>query len=158
MPPYRREPQVVWRPNVVVAAVVERDGRYLLVDEETEAGRRFNQPAGHLESGESLLDAVRRETLEETAWTFEPAGLLGVYRLWYPDATTTFLRFAFTGTVRDHQPTRALDQGIIATAWLTPAEVRDRIAEMRSPLVLRCIEDHLSGRCYPLELLADWVA
>lgn len=156
MPASRLERQVVWRPNVVVAAVVERDGRYLLVEEETEAGRRFNQPAGHLESGESLLDAVRRETLEESAWTFDPAALLGVYRLWYPEAATTYLRFAFTGTVRDHQPNRALDEGIIATVWLTPAEIRDRAAEMRSPLVLRCIEDHLSGHRYPLALLADW--
>ena len=145
----------VWKPNVTVAAVVERDGRFLLVEEETARGRLFNQPAGHLEPGESLLDAVAREALEETAYTFKPTALLGVYQ--YPSQAdgVTYLRFAFAGEITGHDPARRLDEGIVRAAWLAPDEIRRDAARHRSPLVVRCVEDYLAGRRYPLEVLYD---
>lgn len=151
------EPRVsrIWKPSVTVAAVVERDGRFLLVQEHTEDGLRINQPAGHLEAGESLQQAVARETLEETAYPFRPTALLGVY-LWrrpgQSDATT-YLRFAFTGELDEAIPGRTLDHGIVGTLWLSREELAQRSPEWRNPLVARCIDDYLSGRRYPLELL-----
>lgn len=147
---------MIWRPNVVVAAIVEQDGRYLLVEEETDEGIRFNQPAGHLEYGESLIDAARRETLEETAYRFEPRTLVGIYRLWQPASRTTYLRFAFAGEVSHHDASRSLDDGILRADWFTVDEIRHMGNRLRSPLVLRCIDDHMAGRAWPLELLHDW--
>lgn len=143
----------VWKPNVTVAAVVERDGRFLLVEEETSRGRLFNQPAGHLDPGESLIDAVARETLEETAYTFEPAALLGIYQYHSAEDGVTYLRFAFTGTLTGHDSSRILDTGVIRAAWLAPGEIRREQARHRSPLVMRCIDDYLAGRRYPLAAL-----
>ena len=147
-----------FRPAVTVAAVVERDGRYLLVEEHTPEGLRLNNPAGHLEPGESLLQGVVRETLEETARQFEAQALVGVYlsrlRREHPDEDVTYLRFAFCGTVGDPEPGRALDRGIVRTLWLTPQEVRASSPRHRSPLVRRCIADHLAGRRHPLDLLS----
>ena len=114
----------IWKPNVTVAAVLERDGRFLLVEEHTELGDRFNQPAGHLEPGESLIEGAIRETLEETAYTFRPTALLGVYQYRQERNDTTYLRFAFTGEITGHEAARALDQGIIRAAWLTVEEIR----------------------------------
>ena len=146
-----------WKPSVTVAAIVEHGGRYLLVEEETPEGLRLNNPAGHLDEGESLLQGVVREALEETARRFEPSALLGVYlsrfrRPWL-DEDVTYLRFAFCGTVDEAEPGRALDDGIVRTLWLTPEEIRASRARHRSPLLLRCVEDHLAGRRYPLEAL-----
>lgn len=145
-----------WKPSVTVAAVVERGGRFLLVEEETVDGIRLNQPAGHLDPGESLLAAAARETLEETAFSFTPTQLLGVY-LWRatPSAgeAVTYLRFAFCGELGAHDPGRALDDGILRALWLAPAEIAARTAQHRSPLVQRCVDDYLSGARYPLELL-----
>jgi 8-oxo-dGTP pyrophosphatase MutT (NUDIX family) len=138
---------------VVVAAVVERAGRFLLIEEDTEDGPRLNQPAGHWEPGETLLEAVARETLEESAYAFRPTGLLGIYRWRHPGADTTYLRFAFAGEITGHDPQRPLDTGIRRTAWLTAEECRASRARHRSPLLLACIEDHLAGRRYPLDLL-----
>lgn len=147
----------IWKPHVVVAAVIEQNGRFLLVEESTEDGLRFNQPAGHLECGESLLDAVRRETFEETAHHFEPAALLGVYRWTSPaHAGRTYLRFAFTGVVTGFDPTAPLDDGILRAAWLTPAEIAAVRARHRSPLLQRCVDDYLAGRRFPLDLLAEF--
>jgi 8-oxo-dGTP pyrophosphatase MutT (NUDIX family) len=148
----------VWKPNVTVAAVVERDGRFLLVEEETARGRLFNQPAGHLEPGESLLAAVAREALEETAYAFKPTALLGVYQ--YPSAAegVTYLRFAFTGEITGHNPARRLDTGIVRATWLAPDEIRHDAARHRSPLVMRCIDDYLAGRRYPLDVLHHYEA
>ncbi len=147
----------IWKPHVVVAAVIEQDGRFLLVEERTEDGLRFNQPAGHLEPGESLLDAVRRETFEETAHHFEPTELLGVYRWTSPaHAERTYLRFAFTGVVTGFDPTAPLDEGILRTAWLTPAEIAAVRARHRSPLLQRCVDDFHTGRRFPLDLLAEF--
>ena len=138
---------------MTVAAVVERDGRFLLVEEETARGLVFNQPAGHLDRGESLIDAVRRETLEETAHSFEPTGLLGVYQYRSTDDAVTYLRFAFTGRITAHDPSRALDHGIVRAVWLGLPEIRRDAGRHRSPLVLRCIEDYLAGAHYPLAVL-----
>ena len=145
---------MVWKPNVTVAAVLERDGRFLLVEEETEYGVCYNQPAGHLECRESLLAAVIRETLEETAYTLNPQYLLGVYNCRNDARDVTYLRFSFGGEILAHDPARPLDTGILAAHWLTLAEIRALQAQHRSPLVLRCIEDWLAGRRYPLELLS----
>lgn len=146
-----------WKPSVTVAAIIERDGRYLLVEEETPEGLCLNNPAGHLDRGESLLQGVAREALEETARRFEPSALLGVYmsRFQRPglQQDITYLRFAFCGTVGEAQAGRALDAGIVRTLWLTPDEIRASRTRHRSPLLLRCVEDHLAGRRYPLESL-----
>jgi ADP-ribose pyrophosphatase YjhB (NUDIX family) len=149
-----------FRPSVTVAAIVEQDGRFLLVEEETPEGLRLNNPAGHLDEGESLLQAVVREALEETARAFVPEALLGVYmaRLQRPERgeDVTYVRFAFCGRVGEPEPGRALDAGIVRTLWLTPEEIRASRERHRSPLVLRCIEDHLAGVRHPLAaLVAD---
>lgn len=146
-----------WKPHVTVAAVVEEAGRFLLVEEETADGPRLNNPAGHLDAGESLLQAVVRETLEETARRFTPTHVLGIYmsRMQRPERCEdlTFLRFAFVGRVDAAQPERALDRGIIRTLWLTPAEIQAQHDRLRSPLVLQCLQDHLAGRRLPLDSL-----
>jgi len=144
----------VWKPHVVVAAIIERDGRFLLVEEETTEGIRFNQPAGHLEDGESLLEAVQREAFEETAHHFVPEALLGVYRWRHPDGRT-YMRFAFIGSVTGFDPEAELDAGILRAVWMTPEEIRASAARHRSPLLLRCIEDYRSGRRCSLEVLTD---
>ncbi len=147
---------MIWKPHVTVAAVIERDGQFLLVEEHTSQGVRFNQPAGHLEAHESLFDAVVRETLEESAYHFAPKNLTGIYR-WHAEAANrTYLRFAFTGELTDFEPNRALDTGIIRALWLSPEEIRAMQSRHRSPLVLRCIEDYLAGHRYPLELITHY--
>jgi 8-oxo-dGTP pyrophosphatase MutT (NUDIX family) len=135
---------------VTVAAVVERDGRFLLVEEMTAAGLRINQPAGHLEPGESLQEATARETLEETACRFEATALLGTYLGRGADGVT-YLRFAFVGAASEPVPGRALDREIIRALWLTRAQLQRRQSEHRSALVMQCVDDYLAGRRYPLE-------
>ena len=147
---------MVWKPNVTVAAVVQRDGKFLLVEEETDAGLAFNQPAGHLEPGESLVAAVEREVLEETAYHFKPTHLVGIYNWRHPAKDLTYLRFAFAGELRGWEAERKLDDGIVGARWLTLDEVRATQERHRSPLVLRCIEDHLAGKSYPLDLLVHY--
>lgn len=144
---------LIWKPNVTVAAVVERAGRFLLVEEHTSNGRLFNQPAGHLDPGESLTEAVARETLEETAYVFKPTALLGVYQYHHPGDQVTYLRFAFTGEITGQDAGRALDEGIIHAVWLAPDDIRRDADRHRSPLVMRCVDDYLSGRRYPLAVL-----
>jgi 8-oxo-dGTP pyrophosphatase MutT (NUDIX family) len=143
-----------WRPSVTVAAVIERDGRFLFVEELANGRRVLNQPAGHLDPGESLLQAVVRETLEETAHRITPTALLGIYRWRYDPEDVTFLRFAFRGRVDSVDAGRALDKEIVAALWLTPAELAARRAEHRSPLVQQCVDDCLAGRSFPLEVLS----
>lgn len=144
---------MIWKPNVTVAAVVERDGRFLFVEERIEAQLLLNQPAGHLEPGESLLEAVKRETREETAWDFEPQALLGVYRWRTPDRATTYLRFAFSGAVRNHHSDQPLDDTIQRVIWIRPEALRNH--RLRSPLVMRCVDDYQRGCGYPLSLLVE---
>ncbi|MGO4396116.1 NUDIX hydrolase [Variovorax sp. M-6] len=143
-----------WKPNVTVAAVIERQGRYLLVEEETADGLRLNNPAGHLDPGESPAEGCARETLEETAHRFTPTAVVGIYlaRIRQPK-DITYLRFAFAGTLGDFEPERALDHGIVRTLWMTVDEIRASTARHRSPLLLQCVEDHLAGKRYPLELV-----
>src|SRR5512139_3374599 len=140
---------MIWKPNVTVAAVVEKDGKFLLVEEHTSQGLRFNQPAGHLEAHESLLAAVVLETLEESAYDFEPQHLLGIYRWHATSSDITYLRFAFTGRLLAHHAERALDDGIVRAVWLTPQEIRASRERHRSPLILNCVEDYLAGKRYP---------
>ena len=142
-----------WKPNVTVAAVVERDGRYLLVEEASPSGPVLNNPAGHLDPGETLLQAVVREVLEETARVFTPTHLVGAYLVPSARGDVTYLRFAFTGAVGEPAPGRALDSGILRTLWLTPAQIEAGRSRHRSPLLARCIADHQAGLRYPLELL-----
>lgn len=145
-----------WKPSVTVAAVVERDGRYLMVEEQTREGLRLNNPAGHLDPNESLVEGVVRETLEETTCRFTPDALIGVYlsRFLRPDGEdVTYVRFAFRGAVGEPDTTRTLDDGIVRTLWMTPDELRASAARHRSPLVLQCLEDHLAGRRFPLDTL-----
>lgn len=142
-----------WRPSVTVAAIIERDGRFLLVEEETSEGLRLNNPAGHLEPGETPVQACVREALEESAWHFRPTHLVGVYlsRFLRPDGSDiTYLRFAFCGELLAHEAERPLDQGILRTVWSTPQELRAAPERLRSPMVLRCIEDYLAGVRLPL--------
>ncbi|BBL70250.1 NUDIX hydrolase [Methylogaea oryzae] len=142
------------RPAVTVAAVAERDGRFLVVEEHDSAGRLvINQPAGHLEPGEDILSAVMREALEETGWTFRPEFLLGVYLWEHPSKTHSYLRLAFGGKALEHDPARPLDDGIVHALWLTPDELAARGPQLRSPLVLQCVHDYLAGGRYPLELI-----
>ena len=147
---------MVWKPNVTVAAVVQRDGKFLLVEEETESGLAFNQPAGHLEAGEALVDAVVREALEETAYHFKPTHLLGIYNWKHPTKDVTYLRFAFAGELRGWEADRKLDDGIVGARWLTLDEVEATRERHRSPLILRCIEDLVAGKRYPLDLLVHY--
>ena len=144
---------MIWTPRVTVAAVIEQDGRFLLVEEETDNGLGINQPAGHLDEHESMLEGVARETLEETACTFRPEFLVGVY-LWQSyEKELTYLRFAFAGTVLGHDPARALDTGIVRTLWLTPDEIAAQANRHRSPLVQRSVDDYRAGQRYSLDLL-----
>lgn len=144
-----------WQPRVTVAAVVERDGRYLLVEERTPAGLRLNNPAGHLERGESPQQGAEREAFEETARRFTAEALVGVYlaRLADADGDVTYLRFAYCGRVSEPDPGAPLDDPVVRTLWLTLHEVRASAARHRSPLVLRCIEDHAAGQRFPLHVV-----
>ena len=145
-----------WKPNVTVAAVIERDGRFLLVEEETADGLRLNNPAGHLDFGETPAQACTRETLEETAYSFTPGALVGIYlsrQIKADGQDTTYVRFAFCGTLGECDPQRPLDTGIVRTLWLTADEIRASTARHRSPLLVQCMEDYLRGTRYPLALV-----
>ena len=144
-----------WRPSVTVAAVIERNGRFLMIEEETSEGVRINNPAGHLDPGETPAEGCAREALEESAWHFRPTALLGVYVSRFQRSTTgedvTYLRFAFTGELLEEEKGRPLDHGILRTLWMTADELRATADRHRSPLVLRCLEDYLAGVRHPLE-------
>jgi 8-oxo-dGTP pyrophosphatase MutT (NUDIX family) len=146
-----------WKPNVTVAAVIEREGRFLMVEEHTPEGLRLNNPAGHLDESESPQEAVIREVLEETACVFMPQSLIGVYlgRFQRPSRgeDVTYFRISFAGTVGEPDPGRALDDGIVRTLWMTPDELRACPERHRSSMVLQSIEDHLAGRHHPLDLI-----
>ncbi len=146
---------MVWRPpSVTVAAVIERDGRFLFVEELQEGRRVLNQPAGHLDPGESLVAACAREVLEETAHRFEPAALVGIYRWHYKPADVTFLRFCFSGKILGVENGRALDKEILGLHWLNVQELKDKALQHRSPLVQQCVDDYLAGCNFPLDVLS----
>lgn len=140
---------------MTVAAIVEQDGRFLLVEERVDGRHVLNQPAGHLEDDESLLAAVVREAREETGWQFEPLGITGIYRWRVPGAGHTYIRVGFHGRLLAHDPLAPLDEGIEQTVWLSPSELEQEQQRLRSPLVLRCVHDYLAGIRYPLDLLND---
>ena len=142
-----------WKPNVTVAAVIEKDGRFLLVEEVADDRLVINQPAGHLEAGETLVQAVQREVLEETAWQFTPQAATGLYLYPSPENGITYLRICFHGRCHGHRPKQPLDTGIVRTLWLTRDEVVAQPERMRSPLVLQCIDDYLRGNAFALDLL-----
>ena len=146
-----------WKPSVTVAAVIERDGRFLLVEEKTNSGLKLNNPAGHLDPGETPEQGCAREALEESAHVFTPTALLGLYLARSMKNSTgedqTYLRIAFSGELGAYDPNRPLDEGIVRTLWMTPEEVRASAGRHRSPLVLKCIEDYLSGVRYPLSVI-----
>jgi 8-oxo-dGTP pyrophosphatase MutT (NUDIX family) len=146
-----------WKTSVTVAAIVQRDGRYLLVEEHTPDGLMLNNPAGHLDPGESPLEAVVREALEETARSFTPQALVGVYmsraQRAEPPSDITYVRIAFSGAVSEPLPGRALDPEIVRTLWMTPDELRASAGRHRSPLLMRCVDDHRAGKRHPLDLL-----
>ena len=149
-----------WKPNVTVAAIIERDGRFLLVEEHTPDGLRFNNPAGHLDPGESPIQGCARETLEETAFEFRPEYLVGVYLSRSlnnaqkdDESDITYMRFAFSGTLGSFDSLRTLDTGIVRTVWMTADEIRQSTHLNRSPLLLRCMEDYLRGQRFPVDLI-----
>lgn len=144
---------MIWKPNTTVAAIVEVDGKFLMVEENTPEGIRINQPAGHLEDDETLLQAVIREANEETAYDFSPQALLGVYHWKRLQKDITYLRFAFIGKVSNHQPAQPLDDGIIRALWMSKAELEACREIHRSPQVMRCVEDYLTGQSFPLEVI-----
>lgn len=146
-----------WKPNVTVAAIIERDGKFMLIEENTADGLRLNNPAGHLDPGESPAAGCAREVLEETAHDFTPTDLVGVYLNRFTRTRTgddiTYLRFAFCGTLGQHYPERSLDDGIIGAVWMTLDELRASTERHRSALVLQCIEDYLTGQRHPVDLI-----
>jgi len=144
---------MVWKPHATVAAVIERDNTFLMVEELIDGQAVINQPAGHLDDNESLIEAVIREVQEETAWTFKPLGVLGIYRWQHPTRGHTHMRTTFFGEVSDHDPNQKLDTPIIKAQWYTLDQLRDE--NLRSPMVLRCIDDYLDGHRHPLDLLQD---
>lgn len=147
------------RPRVTVAAMVEREGRFLLVEERDDRGRLvINQPAGHVEAGESLVDAVVREAFEETGWAIRPEYLVGAYLWSRPDRALSYLRIAIAGRAEGHDPDRRLDEGIERAVWLSREELAERRALHRSDLVLRCVDDYLAGERYPLTVLKSLLA
>ncbi|MEN6081674.1 NUDIX hydrolase [Chromobacterium piscinae] len=144
-----------WKPNATVAAIIERDGRFLMIEEETPDGLRLNQPAGHLERGETLLQAVARETREESGWLFTPRGLTGIYLADAQDGDITYMRFAFHGDAVPSGSPQRLDEGIVAVHWLAYEDIAAQTARLRSPVVLQCLADYRNGIAYPLQLISD---
>jgi len=142
-----------WKPNVTVAAIVEENGKFLLVEEFSDDSLVYNQPAGHLEQNETLIEAVKREVKEETAYDFEPSAVLGIYM--YPNQSqeVTYLRVCFLGTCHNHDPEQRLDDGIVRAVWLSKDELEMQPEKLRSEMVLHCIDDYLSGKSFPLGLL-----
>jgi 8-oxo-dGTP pyrophosphatase MutT (NUDIX family) len=149
---------MTWRPDLAAAAIIERDGRFLIVEERIRGTLLFNQPAGHVEDGEAIIDAAVRETLEETAWHLVPRALLGVYLWRNPDNGHSILRVAITGDVTVHEPGRALDEPVIAAHWMRRDELLAQPAKLRSPLVIRCIDDYIAGQRHELSALNYLVA
>ncbi len=146
---------MTWAPHVTVAAIIEENGKFLFVEENTSTGIKLNQPAGHLEPDETIIDAVIRETQEETARTVEAQHLTGIYRIYSKDNDCTYLRFCFYCKVISFDAEQALDPDIIRTLWMTQDEITQHQQQHRSPLVLQCLSNYLAGQHYPLSILHD---
>ncbi len=147
--------QTVWKPHAVVASVIEKDERFLLVEELSRGKAVLNQPAGHLEDGENYLDAVVRETLEETTWQFEPQAIVGIYRWRHRARKMTHVRVTYCGSVSKPLTSTQRDPEIIDTHWLSLKDIEAKAKQHRSPLVLQCIYDYLDGKRFPLELITE---
>ncbi len=145
----------VWKPHATVAAIIEDNGRFLMVEEISEGRTVYNQPAGHLDPGESLIDAVIREAREETAWSITPRYLSGIYRWDQPETSRCFLRFAFVADAMEHYSHEPLDDGIIRSVWMSRDDLASQPDNLRSPMVLNCIDDYLRGQQFPLDILVD---
>ncbi len=155
MPLLDREPVLA---ELTVAAVIEREGKFLVVEESVAGEKLINQPAGHAELGETVVEAVIRETQEETAWGFQPEAITGIY-LWHrEESDQTFLRVAFCGQLAEHDPKQALDDGILRAFWLSRDALARREHRLRSPMVLRCIDDYLGGKRLPMDLIQNLTA
>jgi len=139
--------------HLTVAAVIEKRGRFLLVEERINGLDVINQPAGHVEPGETFRDAVVREVQEETAWRFTPVAIIGIYLWNRPESNDRFLRVTYCGSCHDHDPKQSLDTGIIRTLWLSRAEIVSRELALRSPMVLRAIDDYRRGVRYPANMI-----
>lgn len=146
-----------WTPHVTVAAIVERDGAFLMVEERVGGRLVLNQPAGHLDDAESLISAVIRETLEETGWRFRPEAVTGLYRWRNPENGETFVRVAFCGDCTEHETDRVLDADIERALWLPYDQITSAATLLRSPLVLKCLDDYRNGTRFPLQVLQDIV-
>lgn len=142
-----------WRPNVTVAAVIEREGRFLIVEEQTRDGLRLNNPAGHLEPGESLVEACVREVREETAHHFRPRHLVGIYLTGPSASGITYLRFAFCGELAEPAAGGIQDPAIVRTLWMDAPALRASVPMHRSPALMRCVDDYLAGARFALDLL-----
>lgn len=150
---------MVWKPHVTVASVIERDNRFLMVEEMHYGQLTINQPAGHMEYGESLLDAVRRETLEETGWNFEPTALLGVFHLQLATPDNVYLRFTFTGNLIDAEPNYRIDPDITAVHWLTREQIRNQQPRIwRNKMVGQSLDAYDSGVRHSLDSLRYFTA
>lgn len=147
---------MVWKPHATVAAIAEKDGQFLIVEEKCDGKIVYNQPAGHLDLNESFIDAVMRETNEETAWQFKPDHVTGLYLWTHPEKDKrTYLRIAFCGECYAHQAEQQLDEGIIRAIWMSREELAEKQAQLRSPMVLRCIDDYLAGHRFSLDMLIN---
>ncbi|MFV9614858.1 MAG: NUDIX hydrolase [Gammaproteobacteria bacterium] len=144
---------MVWKPHATVAAIIERDNKFLMVEELIQGEQVINQPAGHLDPDESLVEAAIRETQEETAWQFIPEAITGIYLWKHPDNGESFLRVAFCGSCKNHNVSQALDDGIQAAVWKTRDELMQQQQKLRSPMVINCIDDYLAGKRFPMDLL-----
>lgn len=146
---------MIWKPHATVAAIIEHDNKFLMVEELINGKHVFNQPAGHLEPDESLLDAVIRETQEESAWQFVAEAVTGIYLWKHPENGETYLRIAICGSCKNHDANQPLDEGILAAVWKSRDELAGEPQKLRSPMVINCIDDYLAGKRFPLDMLVD---
>lgn len=149
---------MTWKPHTTVAAIIERDNKFLMVKESIHGEQVFNQPAGHLDPDESLINAVIRETQEESAWQFIPQAITGIYLWKHPGNGESFLRVAFCGTCQNHDPEQRLDDGILHAVWKSREELIQQQDKLRSPMVINCIDDYLAGKRYPLDMLINVIS
>jgi 8-oxo-dGTP pyrophosphatase MutT (NUDIX family) len=146
---------MIWKPHATVAAIIERENKFLMVEELIRGERLYNQPAGHLDPDESLIDAVIRETQEESAWQFIPQAVTGIYLWKHPINGETFLRVAVCGSCINHDEQQQLDDGILKAVWKSREELVQDPHKLRSPMVINCIDDYLAGKRYPLDMLIN---
>jgi len=151
-----RSYKVIWKPNLTVAAIAQKGDAFLMVEEVIDGKAVFNQPAGHLDENESLIEAVVRETLEETGWQFTPEHIIGLYQMKILSKERTYIRVCFSGTCDNHDPERPLDNEIIQAVWMTRDQLLKESERLRSPMVIQCIDDYLADKRYSLDLLTDF--